>query len=91
MAFAAVQFSLIRQGRFDEARNLEDEFGSDVKPKGDYGFARSLVLAWLDVAECAGVLPAEESGPALCVAASVDRRMCGGAMGRNASLHRRLR
>ena len=47
VAFAAVQFSLIGQERYGEAGDLEDEFGSDVKARGDYGFTRSLVLAWL--------------------------------------------
>ena len=47
VAFAAVQFSLIGQERYGEAGDLEGEFGSDVKARGDYGFTRSLVLAWL--------------------------------------------
>ena len=48
LAFASLQFGLIGQGRLEEAGAVEREFGSLVPARGDYGFARSLILAWLD-------------------------------------------
>lgn len=48
VAFASLQFSLIGQERYAEARDAEEDYGSLVKARGDYGFARSLLLAWLD-------------------------------------------
>jgi predicted membrane-bound spermidine synthase len=48
-AFATYQFGLIGQGRYEEAREAESRFGSDVRAAGDYGQARSVLLAWLSV------------------------------------------
>ena len=47
-AFATYQFGLIDQQRFQEAKDAEQRFGELVPARGDYGFARSLLLAWLD-------------------------------------------
>ena len=48
VAFASLQFGLILQKEYQAAEEVEKEFGSQVAARGDYGFARSLVLAWLD-------------------------------------------
>ena len=45
-AFASLQLGLIGQGRNDEAGAVEREYGSLVRARGDYGFARSLIRAW---------------------------------------------
>ena len=47
-AFASLQLGLIGQGRLEEAGAVEREYGSLVRASGDYGFARSLIQAWLD-------------------------------------------
>jgi predicted membrane-bound spermidine synthase len=46
-AFATYQFGLIDQERFEDARNAEDEYGELVPAEGEYGFSRSVILAWL--------------------------------------------
>lgn len=48
MAMAALQFGLLAQGRRDEATRIEEEIGPEVRAEGDYGFARSLMMAWFD-------------------------------------------
>lgn len=48
VAFASLQLGLIGQERHQEALSVEDEFGSRVRPGGDYGFVRSLLLAYFD-------------------------------------------
>ena len=47
-AFATYQFGLIHQERFQEAKDTEDKFGDSVPAEGQYGFVRSVLLAWLD-------------------------------------------
>ncbi|WP_258870850.1 MULTISPECIES: spermidine synthase [unclassified Wenzhouxiangella] len=50
-AFASLQLGLIGQERYSEAAEIEKEFGAQVEATGEYGFARSLLLAWLDQRE----------------------------------------
>ena len=47
-AFATYQFGMIDQKRFQEAKDAEDKFGAAVPAGGEYGFVRSVLLAWLD-------------------------------------------
>ncbi|QOC23447.1 fused MFS/spermidine synthase [Wenzhouxiangella sp. AB-CW3] len=47
-AFASLQLGLIGQGRKEEAGAVESEYGSLVRARGDYGFARSVIRAWLE-------------------------------------------
>ena len=47
-ALASLQLGLVGQRRREEARASERQYGSLVRAQGDYGFARSLLLAWLE-------------------------------------------
>ncbi|MBZ2189680.1 fused MFS/spermidine synthase [Alcanivorax sp. JB21] len=48
VAFSQLQFALIRQGKLIEAAAVEKDFGAKVQAKGEYGLARTLLLAWFD-------------------------------------------
>ena len=48
VALATLQFGLIGSGRGDEVQAAEAKFGEDLAAEGDYGYTRSLLLAWLD-------------------------------------------
>lgn len=48
VALAYLQLSLIQQNKLYEAKTVEETLGKDVNVIGDYGYIRSLLLAWLD-------------------------------------------